>query len=197
MKKLIDLLESYEMVSSLGLSNVITDNDATKYDKISDSLLKDINTAAKNSGLKVSITTAKSGHREKTKSGNKSRHTTGDAVDISIINGIRITKDLGNKLANELKKLGYDTSGNESGNNKAVLWQVADHYNHMHVSNTTGTSSNTTGTPSDTVDTQQPTANSGYQSYMSDIANSFAKGLIPTNENRLIKNIDKIKKLLK
>jgi hypothetical protein len=193
MKKLINLIESDSMVSSMGLSNVTTDNDNTKYDTISDSLVKDINTAAKNAGLKVTITTAKSGHSEMTKSGHKSRHTTGDAVDISIINGKKITKDLGDKLANELKKLGYDTSGNESGNNKAVLWQVADHYDHIHVSNTSDTSSSSIDSDDETsTDTD---SDSFATSFITDlIANKF--GLSESKQNRVLKDIEKIKNLL-
>jgi len=194
MKKLINLLESDSTVSSLDLSNVTTDNDNTKYDKISDSLLNDINTAAENAGLRVTITTGKSGHSEMTKSGNKSRHSTGDAVDIAIINGKRITKDLGDKLANELKNLGYDTSGNESGNKKAVLWQVADHYNHIHVSNTSDTSSSSIDSDDETsTDTESDTS---FET--SFIKNLLLKklGLNESKQNRVLKDIKKIKNLL-
>ena len=188
MKKLINLLESDSTVSSLDLSNVTTDNDNTKYDKISDSLLNDINTAAKNAGLRVTITTGKSGHSEMTKSGNKSRHTTGDAVDISVINGKKITKELGDKLTNELKNLGYDNSGNESGNKKAVLWQVDDHYNHMHVSNTSDT-------PSSSIEDEDTDSDDFATNYITDlIANKF--GLNESKQIRVLKDIQKIKNLL-
>lgn len=181
------------MVSSLGLSNVTTDNDNTKYDKISDNLLNDINTAAKNAGLRVTITTGKSGHSEMTKSGRKSRHTTGDAVDISIINGKKITKNLGDKLSKELEKLGYDTSGNESGNSKAVLWQVADHYNHIHVSNTSDTTSSSND---DSDDGETETQSSGYaRKYMVGLL-SKAFGMSESKQNRILKDIEKIKNLL-
>ena len=193
MKKLINLIESDSMVSSLGLSNVTTDNDNTKYDKISDNLLNDINTAAKNAGLRVTITTGKSGHSEMTKSGRKSRHTTGDAVDISIINGKKITKNLGDKLSKELEKLGYDTSGNESGNSKAVLWQVADHYNHIHVSNTSDTTSSSND---DSDDGETETQSSGYAiKYMVGLL-SKAFGMSESKQNRILKDIEKIKNLL-
>jgi hypothetical protein len=193
MKKLINLIESDSMVSSLGLSNVTTDNDNTKYDKISDNLLNDINTAAKNAGLRVTITTGKSGHSEMTKSGRKSRHTTGDAVDISIINGKKITKNLGDKLSKELEKLGYDTSGNESGNSKAVLWQVADHYNHIHVSNTSDTTSSSND---DSDDGETETQSSGYaRKYMVGLL-SKAFGMSESKQNRILKDIEKIKNLL-
>ena len=193
MKKLINLIEPDSMVSSLGLSNVTTDNDSTKYDKISDSLLNDINTAAKNADLRVTITTGKSGHREMTKSGRKSRHTTGDAVDITIINGVKITKNLGDRLVKELKKLGYDTSGNESGTDKAVLWQVPGHYNHIHVSNT----SDTTISPNDDgeeSDTESP--NDDFtKKYMVKLL-SKAFGMNESKQIRVLNDIKKIKNLL-
>jgi len=191
MKKLINLIESDSMVSSLGLSNVTTDNDSTKYDKISDSLLNDINTAAKNADLRVTITTGKSGHREMTKSGHKSRHTTGDAVDIAIINGKRITKNLGDKLCDELKKLGYDTSGRESGNDKAVLWQVPDHYNHVHISNTSDTSSDSNGEENNDESPNDDFA----KKYMVKLL-SKAFGMNESKQNRVLNDIKKIKNLL-
>lgn len=181
------------MISSLGLSNVTTDNDSTRYDKISNSLLMDINRAAKNADLKVTITTAKSGHRKIAKSGHKSRHTTGDAVDIAIINGVRITKNLGDRLVKELKKLGYDSSGNESGNVKAVLWQVNDHYDHIHVSNTTDTP---TSSNDDIDDIDDESSNNGFaKKYMMSLL-SKAFGMNESKQNRILKDIEKIKNLL-
>ena len=185
------LLETFSTISSLDLSNVTTDNDNTKYDTVSDALVKDINTAAKRAGLNVTITTAKSGHSEMTKSGNKSRHTTGEAVDISIINGKKITKELGDKLVDELEKLGYDTSGSEYGKSKSILWQVQDHYNHIHVSNTSDVES------SETEDETNNDSDSENESkkYVTKILSKMF-GLNENKQTKVINNIDRIKKLL-
>ena len=99
-KKLIeDILSSYDIINknknmvfevadtynniefkNIGLGNPASDN-------INTSLLQDIQTAAKSAGVNVSVTTAISGHGDKTKSNNTSRHTSGNAVDIAMING--------------------------------------------------------------------------------------------------------------
>jgi len=133
-------------------SNVKYDNDSTRNDAVNQALLDDIQKAASNVGIVATITTAKSGHSEKTTTGNTSRHTTGAGVDISKLNGIGSDnatnagngnpefRNLGNKLKDSLISLGY-TWNNESGNPKAVLWQTntgGNHYNHLHVSNNSG-----------------------------------------------------------
>ena len=149
MKKLISLLETTAKVSSLNLSNTVTDNDGTSNDLISTVLLNDINTAAKNANLKITVTTAVSNHREMTSSGHPSRHTTGSAVDIAMINGKSVSnanRADADALVSQLKNMGYDSSGNESGHPKEVLWQVPEHYDHVHVSNTTDTPSTSTTT---------------------------------------------------
>ena len=51
-------------------------------DKINPSLLKDVDAAARRAGVKVSVTTAVSGHDK------GSRHETGHAVDIAMVNGM-------------------------------------------------------------------------------------------------------------
>lgn len=158
-QKQISLLEDYVTVADSGLSYISTDNDATKTDEIRRSLLQDINTAAREAGVRAKITTAKSGHSTRTIHGTISRHSNNDAVDISIINnesaeGASSTKEgnpefkrLGDKLKNELVKLGYVWNRPESGNDKVVLWQTnqgGNHYNHLHVSNVTDSSSDAT-----------------------------------------------------
>ena len=85
MKSLMKINEDMITVSSGGYDYLTTDNDATRSDKINRALLDDINTAAKRAGIKVTVTTAASGHGKLTKSGNKSRHTTNQAVDIAIM----------------------------------------------------------------------------------------------------------------
>ena len=107
-------------------------------DKINTSLLKDIDEAARRANVNVSITTAVSGHRR------GSRHETGHAVDIAIVNdkgfgseddaekkGI---KDDIKRFVGELQKMGY-SKNIESGNDKAVLtFGFPGHSHHVHVS---------------------------------------------------------------
>ena len=210
MKKLINLLEAVTSVSPNLYQYVdfparAVGSSTPASDKINDVLLSDINAATKAAGLtKSSITTAVSGHRETTKSGNTSRHMNGTGVDIAIINGSAITKDTGDKLVAQLKGMGYDTSGSESGHPKAVLWQVKDHFNHVHVSNTTGAPSTpgSVTTSGDTTTTSDTTG--GLTDYKAVASNMFTDALktginklgIQT-ESRLDKDINKIKKLLK
>lgn len=116
-------------------------------DKINPSLLKDVDTAAKNAGVKVSITTAVSGHRP------GSRHEQGLAVDIAIINGkgygsekdaeSKGIKDDIQRFVSELQKMGY-VKNSESGNDKAVLtFGFPNHQHHVHVSRKSDTGGTT------------------------------------------------------
>ena len=222
MKKLYSLYEAVSKVNSSLYTNLefptgVTAGASPGTDSINDVLLKDIDAASKAAGLKVSITTAVSGHKETTKSGNKSRHSTGNAVDIAMINGVAITKETGDKLVAELKKMGYDTSGSESGKEKSVLWQVADHYNHVHVSNNSGsasssvTSNDTTGNT--TADTRSYTAsevgepNDEFTTAAANMTRGFVEPIvnamvnkknesISNKEKRILENIQKIKRLL-
>jgi len=123
--------------------------DKVKNDPINPNLLADISTAAIIAEVQVTITTAVSGHKTNTKSGNISRHATGNGVDIAILNGIgsggatnatngnATFRALGNRLKDALVSLGY-TLNVESGQPKAVLWQSnaggVNHFNHLHVS---------------------------------------------------------------
>ncbi len=180
-------------------------------DNINTSLLNDIETAAKNAGVKVYVTTAVSGHKEKTSSGNVSRHTTGNAVDISIIDGKSVRsldKSIIDKFVNELVKLGY-VRGSESGNPKAVLdytFKGGGHEGHIHVSRTDGSSSDTslvgTTTTSDT-DIKDPLLyqigkNIGQTlfpkkmtesiSFGKNIKNQYGSVIIPKDTNKNIKS---------
>ena len=116
---------------------------------INPNVVIDIATAAKAAGVVAIITTAKTGHKEKAKSGNISRHMNGTGVDVAIIDGIgsggatnstngnSTFRNLGNKLKDALVQIGY-TWNKESKNDKAVLWQTntgGNHYNHLHISN--------------------------------------------------------------
>jgi hypothetical protein len=111
-------------------------------DNIYKPLLQDVQAAAAAANVKVSITTAVSGHDPGT------RHESGNAVDIAVINGVgsggatnsvngnATFRELGNKFKNELVALGYSWN-REIGQSKAVLWQTSaggNHFNHVHVS---------------------------------------------------------------
>ena len=147
------LSEDFIPVSSGGYDWLSTDNDATASDKLNKALLDDINRAAQSVGVKVTITTGKTGHSKKTKDGNLSRHDTNQAVDIAILDGIGSGnatgpndgtpkfRELGNKLVAKLESMGYKRNVEGRSNPKAVLWQTntgGNHFNHIHVSNTTG-----------------------------------------------------------
>ena len=86
MKKLIQLLEAKVKLNSSGCSNIEVDSDIA-LDLVNDALLSGICSAAKAAGVNVKITTAVSDHPVETDSGSISRHSTGNGVDISIING--------------------------------------------------------------------------------------------------------------
>lgn len=126
------------LYSNIKFEDYVVGLSAPSKDKINPSLLSDIEKAAKSANVKVSITTAVSGHDT------GSRHEVGNAVDISKINGISILsldnakkKNIYNSInnfVNELVKMGY-TKNSESGNDKAVLtFGFKGHDNHVHVS---------------------------------------------------------------
>jgi hypothetical protein len=132
-------------------SNLKYDKDGTQTDAVNQSLLDDINAAAKKAGITATITTAKTGHNTYTKgSKNVSRHMNGTGVDVAILNGVgaggatnatngnATFRDLGFKLKDALVSMGYIWN-KESGQQKAVLWHTnigGNHYNHLHISST-------------------------------------------------------------
>jgi hypothetical protein len=144
MKNINEVVDTYRFID---FKDGVVGSSKPSKDSINTELLKDINTAAERAGVKVDVTTAVSGHRTKTSSGNVSRHSTGNAVDISIINGksVRtIDKNIIDRFVNELVKMGY-VRGKESGNPKAILdykFKGGGHEGHIHISNTGGSSSN-------------------------------------------------------
>lgn len=180
-KKLIeDILSSYDIInenknmvfevsdiySNVGFENIGHGNPAS--DNISTALLQDIQTAAKSAGVNVSVTTGISGHGAKTKSGNTSRHTTGNAVDIAKINGKAVSlanRADADKLVAALVSMGYNKNAEGPNNPKAVLtFGFEGHDDHVHVSNTSGgqsqqptTSGTTDTTSSDTTTTDATT----------------------------------------
>jgi len=200
MKKLIQLLEANIKLNSHGCPNIIVDNDIA-LDSVNELLLKDICTAAKNSGVNVSITTAVSDHPVETESGAISRHSKGQAVDISKVNG-KSVKDTSvetsvNNFVDQLEILGY-TRNSESGNPKSVLWQMTDHYNHVHVSNTEEKSSTSGSTStSGTTGTEVNTADSSAKNIMNSLIGNTFGATLGLKEHRVNKEIDKIRNLLK
>ncbi len=152
MTKIINIYEKYVPIKDLTDGNVKVDSDIGT-DKINSYLLDDLKSVSKSTGIGIQITTAKSDHSKGTKSGNTSRHYTNQAVDIAKLNGqgssnasnekngsaqFRVN---GNKIKDALVKLGYNWNGEGKSNPKAVLWQTnigGNHFNHLHVSNTTG-----------------------------------------------------------
>jgi hypothetical protein len=192
MKKLIQLLEANIKLNSSGCSNISVDSDIS-LNLVNEFLLKDICTAAKNSSVNVTITSAVSDHPKETDSGAISRHSKGNAVDISIING-KSVKDKSNRtnvdnFVKELVSLGY-TKNSESGNSKSVLtFGFKGHDNHVHVSNTEENSTTSTSTDSD--------EDSPGSRIMNSLLGSTLGPVLGLKEHRVNKEIDKIKKLLK
>jgi hypothetical protein len=167
-------------------------------DDINVSLLQDVQTAAKNANLKVDVTTAITGHKLGT------RHETGNAVDIAIINGKSVSlsnRGDADKLVNELIKLGYVKNVPESGNDKVVLtFGIQGHHNHVHVSKKSTTPSSSSST-TDTTDTTDTSSSEG--GYLSSWAGNVAKTIMPVGTSidvrsmvGLKEEIDRIKKLL-
>jgi hypothetical protein len=186
-KKLIeDILSSYNIINenknlvfevtdsynNIDFRNIGHGNPAS--DNINTALLQDIQNAAKSAGVNVSVTTGISGHGNKTKSGNTSRHPTGNAVDIAMINGKSVSPSNradADKLVAALVSMGYNKNAEGPSNPKAVLtFGFEGHDNHVHISNMTGspsqqptsssssteTSTNTTSTEDGTQDTETP-----------------------------------------
>lgn len=118
-------------------------------DNINTALLQDIQTAAESAGLRVGVTTAITGHESL-----PSRHPEGNAVDIAIINGKNVSPSNradADKLVNALIQMGYTRNAEGSSNPKAVLtFGFEGHDNHVHVSNTT---KSTSPPPTDTTQT--------------------------------------------
>jgi hypothetical protein len=143
------LNEAVDTYSNVDFKDKVVGSSTPSSDNINLSLLSDIQTAAKNANVQVSVTTAVTGHRKGT------RHETGNAVDIAMINGKgwsdeNSAKSKGiydsiTRFVNELKKLGYLVNVKESGNPKVVLWfGYKNHNNHVHISNTSGTAPKST-----------------------------------------------------
>jgi len=177
-KKLIeDILSSYNIINenktlvfevtdsynNIDFRNIGHGNPAS--DNINTTLLQDIQNAAKSAGVNVSVTTGISGHGNKTKSGNTSRHTTGNAVDIAMINGKAVSPSNradADKLVAALVSMGYNKNAEGPSNPKAVLtFGFEGHDNHVHVSNMTGSPSQQQPTTSSSASTGTETSTTG------------------------------------
>ena len=111
---------------------------------INPNLIDDLKKAAEAAGVTIKVGTAKTGHDTYAKSGKRSRHADGLAVDIIEVNGLNWnTKDHAIRIGAyeplqaftaELQNLGY-TLNNEYNIDKAILtFGFKDHSDHMHVS---------------------------------------------------------------
>jgi hypothetical protein len=133
--------EATDVYDNVDFKDNVVGKSTPSKDTINLALLQDVQTAAKNAGLKVDITTAVSGHDKGT------RHETGNAIDISVINGKAVSlsnRGDADKLVDELVKMGYTKNTENSSNPKAILtFGFKGHDNHVHVSNTTTQSSST------------------------------------------------------
>ncbi len=93
-------------------------------------------------GFTLTITALECGHGYLTTSGNVSEHSTGDAVDIAVINGVAVTGNQGpGTLADELIKDVLQLQGTMHPHQVISLedlpgetsFAMADHYDHVHV----------------------------------------------------------------
>ena len=137
--------EADDVYNNLNFENINQGNPAN--DNINIPLLQDVQNAAQNAGVVVSVTTAISGHDTTS----PSRHPSGNAVDIAKINGRAVSlsnRGDADKFVNALVSMGY-VKNQESSNPKAVLsFGFPGHDNHVHVSNTTNQSSTSGGSSS-------------------------------------------------
>jgi biotin carboxyl carrier protein len=205
-KNVSEAIDVYDNVDfkSIGDGNPSSDN-------INTTLLRDIQVAAKSVGLKVDITTAVSGHGKKTKSGNASRHPSGNAVDITIINGKSVSPSNradADKLVSALVSMGYTKNAEGSSNPKSVLtFGFPNHDNHVHISNITSSTSEEPKTSSDNTSSSTEKAGSFareigksilnavgineekvYSSFGNNIESRYGSIVIPKENNSKIKS---------
>jgi len=93
-------------------------------------------------GFKLTITALECGHSLLTTSGNVSEHSTGDAVDIAVINGVPVTGNQGpGTLTDELIKDVLQLQGTMQPHQVISLedlpgetsFALPDHYDHVHI----------------------------------------------------------------
>ena len=147
-KHQISLLEDYVLPKDVSYSNIVF-RDKDIPDKVNRALLDDINLAASRGNVVVTIGAIKSKHPKGKKNDPGTRHTFGNAVDIPIINGKAVRKEIKSeveKFTNQLENLGYTKNKEKEGNQqKAFLtFGFPEHDDHVHVSNKTETPSQST-----------------------------------------------------
>lgn len=114
-----------------------------------------------------------------TTSGKKSRHASGLALDIADFKGNTYSNNRdeftkwGNIFVQVLEKMGYKRVKSEAGEAKAILWlDDKDHLNHVHISNTTQSTSTAPSKDFKTTDltktTQNTTTQGGTTQYQTD-----------------------------
>ena len=175
-----NVYEAIDVYDNVDFENIGHGNPSS--DNINTALLRDVQTAAKSVGLKVDITTAVSGHGKKTKSGNTSRHPSGNAVDIAKINDKAVSlsnRADADKLVAALVSMGYTKNAEGSSNPKAVLtFGFPDHDNHVHISNITSSTSDAPKISSDNTSSgteSSGTESSGTESSSTEKPGSFAR----------------------
>jgi hypothetical protein len=138
-KRNISLLEDYVYPKDVSYSNIVF-RDKDIPDKVNRALLDDINLAASKGNVVVTIGAIKSKHPKGKNNDPSTRHTFGNAVDIPIINGKAVRKEIKSEVerfTNQLENLGYTKNKEKEGNQiKAFLtFGFPGHDNHVHVSN--------------------------------------------------------------
>jgi hypothetical protein len=138
-KRNISLLEDYVYPKDVSYSNIVF-RDKYIPDKVNRALLDDINLAASKGNVVVTIGAIKSKHPKGKNNDPSTRHTSGNAVDIPIINGKAVKKEIKSEVerfTNQLENLGYTKNKEEEGNQiKAFLtFGFPGHDDHVHVSN--------------------------------------------------------------
>jgi hypothetical protein len=138
-----EMVEVSDIYDNVDFKDNVVGNSKPSQDNINTSLLQDVQTAAKNAGVVVDVTTAISGHG----TDKPTRHVSGNAVDIAMINNKAVSgsnRADADKFVDALVRMGYSKNV-ESGNPKSVLtFGFPGHDNHVHVSNNSGQSSETT-----------------------------------------------------
>ena len=187
-----NVLEASDVYDNVDFENIGHGNPAS--DNINTALLQDVQTAAKSAGLKVDITTAVSGHGTKTKRGNISRHPSGNAVDIAKINGKSVSlsnRADADKLVAALISMGYTKNSEGPSNPKSVLtFGFEGHDNHVHVSNTTSSTSQAPKTSSNS--TSSGDTSSGDTSTTTTTGGSFAREIGKSILNAIGINEEKV-----
>jgi len=181
-----EISEATDVYDNVDFENIGHGNPAS--DNINTALLQDVQTAAKAAGVKVDITTAISGHGTKTKSGNTSRHPTGNAVDIAIINDKAVSlsnRADADKLVNALVSMGYNKNAEGPSNPKSVLtFGFENHDDHVHVSNTTSSTSQEPKTSSDTTSSGDTSTTTTGGSFAREIGKSILNA-VGVNEEKI------------